>query len=134
MASAGKDGALAAYAGLGGLIQARKIPAIVVTLGASFIWVGIGYALQPTPGSRPRYRSAGGDPPLRGSRYRAMRKPGVAPSSVPGILSPDKVTVKGAPAARRLLRNRRPLSGDLARQALGTYRKDRAERGVPKSG
>ena len=42
--------ALAAYAGLGGIIQARKIPAIVVTLGASFIWVGIGYALQPTPG------------------------------------------------------------------------------------
>ncbi|TPN62292.1 ATP-binding cassette domain-containing protein, partial [Mesorhizobium sp. B1-1-5] len=42
--------AIAAYAGLGGLIQARKIPAIVVTLGASFIWVGIGYALQPTPG------------------------------------------------------------------------------------
>ncbi|RRI06486.1 ATP-binding cassette domain-containing protein [Mesorhizobium tamadayense] len=42
--------AVAAYAGLGGLIQARKIPAIVVTLGASFIWVGIGYALQPTPG------------------------------------------------------------------------------------
>ncbi|RWE33433.1 MAG: ABC transporter permease, partial [Mesorhizobium sp.] len=39
-----------AYAGLGGLIQARKIPAIVVTLGASFIWVGLGYALQPTPG------------------------------------------------------------------------------------
>jgi ribose transport system ATP-binding protein len=42
--------AVAAYAGLGGLIQARKIPAIVVTLGASFIWVGLGYALQPTPG------------------------------------------------------------------------------------
>ncbi|WP_292298183.1 ABC transporter permease, partial [Mesorhizobium sp.] len=42
--------AVATYAGLGGLIQARKIPAIVVTLGASFIWVGIGYALQPTPG------------------------------------------------------------------------------------
>ncbi|WP_183457193.1 ATP-binding cassette domain-containing protein [Mesorhizobium huakuii] len=42
--------AIAAYAGLGGLIQARKIPAIVVTLGASFIWVGLGYALQPTPG------------------------------------------------------------------------------------
>ncbi len=42
--------AVVAYAGLGGLIQARKIPAIVVTLGASFIWVGLGYALQPTPG------------------------------------------------------------------------------------
>jgi len=53
---------------------------------------------------------------------------------VPGILSPGKITVKGAPAARRLLRNRRPLSSDLARQVLGTYRKDGAERGVPKSG
>lgn len=42
--------AVVAYAGLGGLIQARKIPAIVVTLGASFIWMGLGYALQPTPG------------------------------------------------------------------------------------
>ena len=42
--------ALAAYATLGLLIQARAIPAIVVTLGASFIWTGIGYAIQPTPG------------------------------------------------------------------------------------
>ena len=49
------------------------------------------------------------------------------PSSVPGIVSPGKVTVKGAPAARRLLRNRRPLSSDLARQVLGTYRKDGTE-------
>jgi hypothetical protein len=48
---------------------------------------------------------------------------------VPGIVSPGKITVKGAPAARRLLRNRRPLSTDLARQVLGTYRKDGAERG-----
>jgi len=48
---------------------------------------------------------------------------------VPGILSPVKITVKGAPAARRLLRNRRPLSSDLPRQVLGTYRKDGAERG-----
>jgi ribose transport system ATP-binding protein len=42
--------ALIAYAGLGLLIEARKIPAIVVTLGASFIWIGIGYSMQPTPG------------------------------------------------------------------------------------
>ncbi len=42
--------ALTAYALLGLLIQVRAIPAIVVTLGASFIWAGIGYALQPTPG------------------------------------------------------------------------------------
>ncbi|MCW6508844.1 ATP-binding cassette domain-containing protein [Lichenifustis flavocetrariae] len=42
--------AFMAYAGLGLLIQWRKIPAIVVTLGASFIWSGVGYTLQPTPG------------------------------------------------------------------------------------
>jgi ribose transport system ATP-binding protein len=42
--------ALGAYAMLGAIIQSRKIPAIVVTLGASFIWGGIGYSIQPTPG------------------------------------------------------------------------------------
>ena len=42
--------ALVGYALLGGLIQGAQIPAIVVTLGASFIWAGIGYSLQPTPG------------------------------------------------------------------------------------
>jgi ribose transport system ATP-binding protein len=51
--------ALGVYASLGPLIQARAIPAIVVTLGASFIWVGIGYALQPTPGgSAPTWLAA----------------------------------------------------------------------------
>jgi ribose transport system ATP-binding protein len=43
-------GALVAYALIGAVIQGRKIPAIVVTLGASFIWAGLGYSLQPTPG------------------------------------------------------------------------------------
>jgi ribose transport system ATP-binding protein len=43
-------GALVAYCALGALIQLRRIPAIVVTLGASFIWGGIAYTLQPTPG------------------------------------------------------------------------------------
>jgi ribose transport system ATP-binding protein len=51
--------ALAVYAALGALIAARKIPAIVVTLGASFIWLGIGYSIQPTPGgSSPEWLSA----------------------------------------------------------------------------
>jgi ribose transport system ATP-binding protein len=51
--------ALIAYAGLGLLIEARKIPAIVVTLGASFIWIGVGYSLQPTPGgASPEWLSA----------------------------------------------------------------------------
>ena len=42
--------ALVGYALIGAIIQGRKIPAIVVTLGASFIWSGIGYSIQPTPG------------------------------------------------------------------------------------
>ncbi|HEY9214412.1 MAG TPA: ATP-binding cassette domain-containing protein [Ancylobacter sp.] len=41
---------LMAYGLIGATIQLRRIPAIVVTLGASFIWIGIGYTLQPTPG------------------------------------------------------------------------------------
>jgi ribose transport system ATP-binding protein len=42
--------ALAGYTAFGLLVQARSIPAIIVTLGASFIWLGIGYTLQQTPG------------------------------------------------------------------------------------
>jgi ribose transport system ATP-binding protein len=42
--------ALVAYGLIGAVIQGRKIPAIVVTLGASFIWAGIGYSIQPTAG------------------------------------------------------------------------------------
>ena len=41
---------LAAYACLGALIYLRRIPAIVATLGSSFVWIGLGYALQPMPG------------------------------------------------------------------------------------
>ncbi len=42
--------ALAGYGLLGALVEGRRLPAIVVTLGASFIWFGIGYTVQPTPG------------------------------------------------------------------------------------
>jgi ribose transport system ATP-binding protein len=51
--------AMATYSALGWLIQARRIPAIVITLGASFIWMGIGHTLQPTPGgASPAWLSA----------------------------------------------------------------------------
>jgi ribose transport system ATP-binding protein len=49
-------GGLALAAGLGGyallavLIRTRGIPAIVATLGASFIWSGVGRTVQPSPG------------------------------------------------------------------------------------
>ena len=52
-------GLLIGYALLGALIQVRRIPAIVVTLGASFIWSGVAYTLQPTPGgSSPEWLTA----------------------------------------------------------------------------
>lgn len=48
-----------AYGLIGATIQLRRIPAIVVTLGASFIWIGVGYTLQPTPGgASPEWLSA----------------------------------------------------------------------------
>lgn len=51
--------AVLGYAGMGAIIQTRKIPAIVVTLGASFIWLGIGLSIQPTPGgSSPAWLAA----------------------------------------------------------------------------
>lgn len=41
---------LGGYALLALLIRRREIPAIVATLGASFIWSGIGRTIQPSPG------------------------------------------------------------------------------------
>ena len=43
-------GAVATYAGLGALIELRKLPAIVVTLGMSFVWSGLAVLLLPAPG------------------------------------------------------------------------------------
>jgi ribose transport system permease protein len=41
---------VAAYGALGALIYLRRLPAIVVTLGMSFIWLGIALLVLPTPG------------------------------------------------------------------------------------
>lgn len=38
------------YALAGALVQLRKIPSIIVTLGASFIWLGFGLVILPIPG------------------------------------------------------------------------------------
>ncbi|MFN0116635.1 MAG: ABC transporter permease [Paracoccaceae bacterium] len=42
-----------AYAALGALIQARQLPAIVVTLGMSFVWGGLAVLILPAPGGAP---------------------------------------------------------------------------------
>lgn len=43
-------GLVAAYAGLGALIHLRGLPSIVVTLGMSFVWLGLAVLVLPTPG------------------------------------------------------------------------------------
>lgn len=42
--------ALAAYPLMGYIIQKRNVPAIIVTLGASFVWNGLALSLQSMPG------------------------------------------------------------------------------------
>lgn len=43
-------GCIAAYAAMGALIHIRRLPSIVVTLGMSFVWLGLAVLLRPTPG------------------------------------------------------------------------------------
>ncbi|MDO9397707.1 MAG: ABC transporter permease [Herbiconiux sp.] len=43
-------GMVAAYAAMGILIAVRGLPSIVVTLGMSFVWLGIAILILPTPG------------------------------------------------------------------------------------
>ncbi|TYC53056.1 ABC transporter permease [Rhodobacterales bacterium] len=42
--------AILAYAAIGALIHLRELPAIVVTLGMSFVWGGVAVLLLPSPG------------------------------------------------------------------------------------
>ena len=43
-------GCVLAYVAMGVLIEIRRLPAILVTLGASFVWTGLGVVILPTPG------------------------------------------------------------------------------------
>ena len=45
-------GCILAYAGLGALVYWRNLPSIVVTLGMSFVWLGIAVLVLPTPGGK----------------------------------------------------------------------------------
>ena len=58
---------VAAYATMGALIHLRRLPSIVVTLGASFVWLGLALLVLPTPGgAAPDWLAAafGWKPPL----------------------------------------------------------------------
>jgi ribose transport system permease protein len=43
---------IAAYAAIGALIHLRSLPSIVVTLGLSFVWLGIAVLILPSPGGK----------------------------------------------------------------------------------
>jgi ribose transport system permease protein len=43
---------IAAYAAMAALIYLRNLPSIVVTLGASFVWLGIAVLILPSPGGK----------------------------------------------------------------------------------
>ena len=37
---------------MGALIEIRQLPSIVVTLGMSFVWLGLAVMVLPTPGGK----------------------------------------------------------------------------------
>lgn len=43
---------IAAYGAVGALIHVRNLPSIVVTLGLSFVWLGIAVLILPSPGGK----------------------------------------------------------------------------------
>jgi len=43
-------GSIAVYGALGALVQLRQLPSIVVTLGMSFVWLGLALLVRPQPG------------------------------------------------------------------------------------
>tara|TARA_R110000751_G_scaffold107645_11_gene204127 strand:+ start:2982 stop:3956 length:975 start_codon:yes stop_codon:yes gene_type:complete len=43
-------GSVLAYALLGALVQLRSVPSLIATLGASFVWLGMGLFVLPVPG------------------------------------------------------------------------------------
>jgi len=43
-------GLVLAYSAMGALIAVRRLPSIVVTLGMSFVWLGLALVMLPTPG------------------------------------------------------------------------------------
>jgi ribose transport system permease protein len=52
-------GAILIYGAIGALIHVRALPSIVVTLGLSFVWLGLSVLLLPTPGgTAPAYLTA----------------------------------------------------------------------------
>ena len=52
LGAAALAGCVAAYAAMGALIHIRNLPSIVVTLGMSFVWLGVAVLILPAPGGK----------------------------------------------------------------------------------
>jgi ribose transport system permease protein len=52
LGAAALAGGVVVYALLGALVQLRNLPSIVVTLGMSFVWLGLSVLILPTPGGK----------------------------------------------------------------------------------
>lgn len=52
IAVAGYVGVVLAYTGFGALIHWQKLPSIIVTLGMSFVWLGMAIIVLPAPGGQ----------------------------------------------------------------------------------
>ena len=52
LGAAALAGGVLAYALVGALVHLRNLPSIVVTLGMSFVWLGLSVLILPTPGGR----------------------------------------------------------------------------------
>ena len=67
---------IVAYGAVGALIHLRNLPSIVVTLGLSFVWLGIAVLILPSPGGKA--------PDWLKAHHDACRRPGCpSPSSPP---------------------------------------------------
>ena len=85
----------------------------------------------PPPGRVAPHPQVGDTPRYAAPMGRACKR-GPDPSSVPGILSPRKITVKGARYARVLRMARAPLLTVIfPGKTIGTYRLDGAVRAPP---
>lgn len=55
------------YWGAGWLIEALRLPSLIITMGGYFLWLGLGFTLQPVPGgSAPEWLTAAFNRPVLG--------------------------------------------------------------------
>ena len=112
-------GGILVYVALGALIHLRNLPSIVVTLGMSFVWLGLSVLILPTPGGKaPEW-----------VRWLMTLKPPFVPlpiiaAAVDRLLA--HVALMRTGLRRRAARGGRQSEGDRARRLVTADREDGA--------